>query len=100
LRMPRISFTGFSILGMMTVSPSRIFIISNISFGMIIPRLVPILRIFDFNQTNIIINYNINFPVKRIRNLSKETMRAPRLKGWDSSLDLLITKHYAIRSCG
>jgi len=49
LRMPRISFTGFSILGMMMVSPSRIFIVSNVSFGMIIPRLVPILRIFAFN---------------------------------------------------
>ena len=35
--------------GLETVSPSRMFIISNVSFGMIIPRLVPILRIFAFN---------------------------------------------------
>jgi len=48
LRMPRISLTGVSILGMMTVSPSRMFIVSSVSFGMIIPRLVPILRIFAF----------------------------------------------------
>lgn len=46
LRIPRISFTGASILGMTTMSPSWIFIVSKISFGMIIPRLVPILHIF------------------------------------------------------
>ena len=48
LRMPRISLTGVSILGINMVSPSRMFIMSNVSFGMIIPRLVPIFRIFAF----------------------------------------------------